>query len=80
MPSRFLTFVRSPHVVAFEASAANNQPSLTFTAVNVHLVYGTMKERKQEFDALLDWLIGRLKSGGRKMVTPSSGMESDVDL
>ena len=80
VPSRFLTFVRSPHVVAFEAPAANDQPSLTFTAVNVHLVYGTMKEREQEFEALLDWLIGRLKSGGRKMVTPSFVLLGDLNL
>ena len=59
VPPRFLTFVRSPHVVAFEAPAANREPSLRFSAVNVHLVYGKMKEREQEFDALLDWLIGR---------------------
>ena len=80
VPSRFLTFVRSPHVVAFEALAANDQPSLTFTAVNVHLVYGRMKEREQEFEALLDWLIGRLKSGGRKMVTPNFVLLGDLNL
>lgn len=80
VPSRFLTFVRSPHVVAFEALAANDQPSLTFTAVNVHLVYGKMKEREQEFEALLDWLIGRLKSGGRKMVTPNFVLLGDLNL
>ncbi len=80
VPPRFLTFVRSPHVVAFEAPAANDEPALTFTAVNVHLVYGTMKEREQEFNALLDWLIGRLRSGGRKMVTPSFVLLGDLNL
>lgn len=79
VPSRFLTFVRSPHLVAFEAPAANDEPSLTFTAVNVHLVYGTMRERRQEFDALLDWLIARLRSGER-MVTPNFLLLGDLNL
>lgn len=80
VPPRFLTFVRSPHVIAFEAPAANRQPSLRFSAVNVHLVYGKMKEREQEFDALLDWLIGRLKSGGRRTVTPNFVLLGDLNL
>lgn len=80
VPPRFLTFVRSPHVVAFEAPAANDEPPLSFTAVNAHLVYGSMKEREQEFDALLDWLIGRLRSGGKKMVTPNFILLGDLNL
>lgn len=56
--------MRTPYVVASEALAANNTPPLAFTAVNVHLVYGAMKEREQEFEALIQWLTFRLKARG----------------
>ena len=78
-PPVFLTFVRTPYVTAFEAPAANDAPPLTFTAVNAHLVYGTMREREQEFDALLDWLIMRLKKADR-LVTPNFLLLGDLNL
>ena len=75
----FLTFVRTPYVVAFEAPAANGAKPLTFTAVNAHLIYGTMKEREQEFDALIEWLANRLKSQDRT-VTPNFILMGDLNL
>jgi hypothetical protein len=64
----FITFIRSPHVVAFEIPAANGQSSITLEAVNAHLIYGNQKERDAEFEALLDWLAHRLKDQKRMMV------------
>lgn len=64
----FITFIRSPHVVAFEIPAANGKPSITLEAVNAHLIYGNQKERDAEFEALLDWLTHRLKDQKRMMV------------
>lgn len=78
-PPTFLTFVRTPYVVAFEAPAANDAKPLAFTAVNAHLVYGTMREREQEFEALIQWLTRRLKARTRT-VTPNFILMGDLNL
>lgn len=64
----FITFMRSPHVTAFEVPAANDEKSITFAAVNAHLIYGKQKERDAEFEALIKWLAHRLKSESRMTV------------
>lgn len=79
VPPEFLTFIRTPYVVAFEAPAANGQPPLSFTAVNAHLTYGKPKEREQEFDALVEWLAFRLKAKER-MLTPNFILMGDLNL
>ena len=78
-PPAFVTFVRTPYVAAFELPAADDMPSITFTAVNAHLVYGTMQEREQEFEALLNWLVNRLKDQGR-LVAPNFILLGDLNL
>ncbi len=79
VPPHFITFVRTPYVAAFEAPAANDAPPLRFTAVNAHLVYGSMKERRQEFQALFDWLSNRLKAKER-LVAPNFILLGDLNL
>jgi len=64
----FITFIRSPHVTAFEIPAANDEEPITFAAVNAHLIYGKQKERDAEFEALIKWLAHRLKSESRMTV------------
>lgn len=64
----FISFMRSPHVVAFEIPAANDQKPITFAAVNAHLIYGQQKERDAEFEALISWLTHRLKDQKRMTV------------
>jgi len=64
----FVTFLRSPHVAAFEIPAANDEKPVTFAAVNAHLIFGKPHEREAEFDALLSWLINRLKAHSRMTV------------
>ncbi len=78
MPTKFVTFVRTPYLVAFEIPAANKQPPLRFTAVNAHLVFGKPIERENEFNALIGWLIHRLKS--RLRVTPNFVLLGDLNL
>ena len=63
----FVTFLRSPHVAAFEIPAANDEKPVSFAAVNAHLIFGKPHEREAEFDALLSWLVNRLKA--RKRLT-----------
>jgi endonuclease/exonuclease/phosphatase family metal-dependent hydrolase len=79
VPPNFVTFVRTPYVAAFEAPAANDQDPLQFTAVNAHLVFGSASEREQEFDALIKWLMFRLKAGGR-LVAPNFILMGDLNL
>ena len=75
----FITFVRTPYVVTFEAPAANDAPPLRFTAVNAHLVYGAKKERRQEFDALVKWLTLRL-TAAKRLVAPNFLLLGDLNL
>ena len=75
----FLTFTRTPFVAAFEAPPADGGKPLRFIAVNAHLVYGTMKDRKEEFKALMRWMINRLKRE-KRMVAPNFILLGDLNL
>ena len=75
----FLTFTRTPFVAAFEAPAAGGGAPLQFIAVNTHLVYGTMKDRKEEFKALISWMTYRLTKQER-MVAPNFILLGDLNL
>ena len=75
----FLTFARTPHVTAFEIPAAGRTGSITFIAVNAHLIYGKMKERRAEFRALVDWMSFRLKAES-KMAAPNFILLGDLNM
>lgn len=75
----FLTFTRTPFVTAFEAPSAGNAAPLQFTAVNAHLVYGTMTDRTEEFKALVSWMANRLKDQ-KRMVAPNFILLGDLNL
>lgn len=58
----FLTFIRQPHCASFEVVPLGNAKALEFLMVNAHLLYGVDKrERRLEFDALIEWLTMRAK-------------------
>jgi endonuclease/exonuclease/phosphatase family metal-dependent hydrolase len=62
----FLTFIRQPHCAAFEILGEDGAKGPQLFTVNAHLLYGKgVKERKREFDALLDWLILRARQRDR---------------
>ena len=75
----FLTFTRTPFVAAFEAPAAAGGDPLRFIAVNAHLIYGTMRDRKEEFKALISWMTNRLLRQ-EKMVAPNFVLMGDLNL
>lgn len=75
----FLTFTRTPFVAAFEAPAAGGGDPLRFIAVNTHLIYGRMQDRKEEFKALMDWMTNRLKKE-KRMVAPNFILLGDLNL
>ena len=60
---RFVQFIRTPHIAAFEAKGIASADPYRFLAVNAHLLYGDKTkqrhERWLEFKALLGWMLDR---------------------
>ena len=66
MPA-FLTFIRTPFAVMFEIHGHPGAVRYTFMAVNAHLFYGNfIDDRRQEFDALMRWIMGRVQECDEK--------------
>ena len=62
----FLSFIRQPFCVAFRIAGHPGTQPYEIMAVNAHLYFGNyISDRRQEFNALIDWLISRLKSNSR---------------
>lgn len=60
MPT-FLAFIRTPFGVEFEVFGHPGAERFHFMAVNAHLNFGNfISDRRQEFSALLAWLIGKV--------------------
>ncbi len=60
--SVFLDFIRAPYYVSFRIIGHPDAPPYEFIAVNAHLYYGErMRDRELEFEALMDWIIERVK-------------------
>lgn len=78
-PDEFYTFARTPHVAAFEAPAANDEKPLQFMAVNAHLLYGELAQRKAEFRELARWIYSRLKQG-KRMFAPNAILLGDLNM
>jgi hypothetical protein len=61
-PAFILSFIRTPYLVAFEVVGHPSSRTYRLMAVNAHLLFGdTMRERRLEFDALMEWIIARVK-------------------
>ncbi len=75
----FVTFTRTPHVTAFEIPAAGTSNPVSFVAVNAHLIYGSMKERKAEFRELVRWITMRLKAD-KRLVAPNFVLLGDLNM
>ncbi|NJK54125.1 MAG: endonuclease/exonuclease/phosphatase [Leptolyngbyaceae cyanobacterium SU_3_3] len=58
----FLTFVRQPFCASFRIAGHPGTQPYEFMAVNAHLYFGEgIEDRRQEFDALMEWIMGRVK-------------------
>ncbi|MEL7359161.1 MAG: endonuclease/exonuclease/phosphatase family protein [Cyanobacteria bacterium J06560_6] len=58
----FLTFIRQPFCSSFRICGHPGTAPYKIMAVNAHLYFGdSVKDRQQEFDALMEWILGRLK-------------------
>lgn len=57
----FLAFIRAPFCVSFEIPGHPGTEPYRFMGVNAHLYFGNfMDDRRQEFDALMNWIVGRV--------------------
>ena len=62
----FLSFIRQPFCVAFRVAGHPGTRPYEIMAVNAHLYFGNyISDRRQEFNALADWLMSRLKTNSR---------------
>ena len=58
----FLTFIRQPFCASFKIIGHPNTRPYYISAVNAHLYFGkSINDRRQEFDALMDWLLARVQ-------------------
>ena len=59
----FLSFIRQPFCVAFRIAGHPGTQPYEFMGVNAHLYFGNyITDRRQEFNALINWLMSRLKA------------------
>ena len=62
----FLSFIRQPYCVAFRIGKPRATNPYTVMAVNAHLLFGDyMSDREQEFRALMEWIIERVKQDNK---------------
>lgn len=79
MPT-FLTFIRAPFCSSFEIVGHPGTEPYRFMAVNAHLYFGDyMSDRRQEFDALMEWIIARLREND-KAYYPNFILLGDMNL
>jgi len=63
-PAFFLSFIRTPYLVAFEVVGHPSSRTYRLMAINAHLIYGnSIDDRRQEFSALLRWIVARVAQG-----------------
>ena len=75
----FLSFIRQPFCVSFKIVGFPGTKPYNFMAVNAHLMYGQMRDRRKEFDALMGWIIERVKQVS-KTYYPNFMLLGDLNL
>lgn len=76
----FLSFVRQPFCASFRILGHPNTASYDLMAVNAHLYFGnSINDRRQEFDALMEWILARVKQEG-KSYFPNFVLLGDLNL
>ena len=76
----FLNFIRQPYCVSFKIVGHPGFKPYEFMAVNAHLYFGDyMSDRRQEFDALMNWIISRTEDND-KAYHPNFVLLGDLNL
>ena len=78
--SVFLSFIRQPFCVAFRIAGHPGTTPYEFMAVNAHLYFGNyIDDRRQEFNALVDWIMSRFSTGSHAYY-PNFILMGDLNL
>ena len=75
----FLQFIRTPFVVAFETYSHPGLASYEFLAVNAHLQYGRLTDRRAEAVALFEWIIGKVLTSESPNIMILGDLNFDLD-
>ena len=76
----FLSFIRQPFCVAFRIAGHPGTEPYELMAVNAHLYFGNyISDRRQEFNALTDWLMSRLRAN-KSAYYPNFILLGDLNL
>ncbi len=60
---RFLQFIRAPFAASFVVRAQPGAEKFEFLAVNAHLHFGRPVDRQNESAALIEWVLGKVRTG-----------------
>ncbi len=62
----FISFIRQPFCVSFRIAGHPGTEPYEFMAIDAHLWFGHyITDRRQEFEALMEWILGRVKKNLR---------------
>ena len=61
-PDRFVQFIRTPFAASFRVDGHPGLESYPFLAVNAHLHFGRPIDRRLEAEALIEWILGKLRT------------------
>ncbi|MCP5084804.1 MAG: endonuclease/exonuclease/phosphatase [Alphaproteobacteria bacterium] len=75
----FLQFIREPFAVAFEVHGHPGLDSYNFLAVNAHLQFGRMKDRKAEARAIFEWIIHKVESAEARNIVVLGDLNFDLN-
>ena len=76
----FLSFIRQPFCVAFRIAGHPGTRPYEFMALNAHLYFGNyIDDRRQEFNALVDWIMSRFRTESRAYY-PNFILMGDLNL
>lgn len=62
-PDRFVQFIRTPFAASFRVHGHPGLEKYPFLAVNAHLQFGRPIDRRLEAEALIEWILGKLRTG-----------------
>lgn len=75
----FLQFIREPFAVAFEVHGHPGLDVYRFLAVNAHLQFGRMADRKAEARAMFEWIIHKAESAENTNIVVLGDLNFDLD-
>ena len=76
---QFLQFIRTPFAAGFEVHGHPGLERYAFLAVNAHLHFGEKSDRRNEAEALVEWILGKLKGDHAKHVLLLGDLNFDFD-